>query len=411
MYEGLFEANAAVTSSLDLDEVLNLVMTKAAELLNTEAASIFLIDGKTDELALEASTNLPPDFKGKIRFPKGWGVAGWVAENGEPVLTDDISADPRFYSGVQEQADFHTSSYLCVPLKIQDRIIGTAQVLNKKGKGAFDETDIQLMEGFARQAAIALENARLHREEMEKRRLEEELSVARQIQQLLLPKENPAIDGYRIAGMSIPCRWIGGDYYDFIRLPDGCMSVVIADVSGKGIPAAVTMSTTQAALRSLSELNQSIAETVRILNKYLYLNSADNIFVTGFYGVLNTAANSFEYINCGHNPPYLFKKSGEVITLAAGGLILGIMESADYTLRRVELEVGDVLLLFTDGVTESESGNDEMYGEARLIKLVETRRNLSAQEIIEAVHRDVVDYARLGQLEDDLTIVCVKRVE
>ena len=409
MFEGLFEANAAVTSSLDRDEVLNIVLDKAREILKCSAGSIFLIDETTDELVLEASTNLSPEEGRKIRFPRGLGIAGWVAEHGEAVVLEDISNDPRFYSGVQEKTGFHTTSYLCVPLKVNEKIIGTAQVLNRRDGGPFSDYDLHFMEGFARQAAIALENARLHQEELEKKRIEEELSLAYQIQKNLLPKTNPRLPDYDIAGLSYPSRWVGGDYYDFIKLPEGKLGVAVADVCGKGIPAAVMMSSVQAVLNALSTQNLPLAEIVTHLNRYLCRHSATDRFVTFFYGILNFPDNSFTYINGGHNPPHVFRKGGEVEKLLEGGLILGVMEDEFYDTGKVMLENGDLLLMFTDGVTEVHNEEREMYGEERLIGLVNAMLELPSEEIIQNTNREITKFARSGQLEDDFTMVCVKR--
>lgn len=412
MFEGLFEANAAVTSSLNRDEVLNLVMEKARELLNAEAASIFLLDEKTDELVLEVSTNLPRNSESKIRFPKGLGVAGWVAANGQPVVTKDISKDSRFYSGVQNKTGFHTHSYLCVPLKIKDRIIGTAQVLNCIGGDEFSEEDLYIMEGFARQATIALENARLHQEELEKKRMEEELELAHRIQQQLLPEYDPQLPGYDITGFSFPSRWVGGDYFDFIQLPENRMSIIIADVCGKGVPAAVMMSSMQAVLHSLTGLNFSLQTTVHNLNRYICLNSTSDKFITNFYSELDYTKHTLSYINCGHNPPYLFRKNGTVETLLTGGLVLGVLEDAKYAFSETYLEPGDIVLMYTDGVTEEHNEQKEMFGENRLMELVSGITELSAGEILEKIYQAVMQFGKDGQeAEDDLTLVCIKRME
>ena len=412
MFEGLFEANAAVTSSLDRDEVLNLVMEKARELLNAEAASIFLLDERTDELVLEVSTNLPKDCENKIRFPKGLGVAGWVAANGQPVVTKDISKDRRFYIGVQQKTGFHTNSYLCVPLKIQNKIIGTAQVLNRIGEDEFSAEELYIMEGFARQAAIALENARLHKEELEKKRLEEELELAHKIQQQLLPKDDPKLSGYDISGISFPSRWVGGDYFDFIQLPENRLSIIIADVCGKGVPAAVMMSSLQAVLHSLTDLNFSLQSLVHNLNRYICLNSASDRFITNFYSELDFTKHTLSYINCGHNPPYLFRKNGTVETLMTGGLVLGVLEDTKYGSSETSLEPGDMVLMYTDGVTEEHNEQNEMFGEHRLMKLVSGITEMTAKEIIKNIYQAVIKFGQDGrEAEDDLTLVCIKRVE
>jgi len=411
MFEGLFEANAAVTSSLDRDEVLHLVMTKAKELLNAEAASIFLIDNTSNELVLVVSTNLPANARAEIRFPKGLGVAGWVAKYGEPVMTSDITSDPRFYRGVQEKTGFHTTSYLCVPLCTQEKIIGTAQVMNRKGDSIFTQDELHIMEGFARQATIALENARLHKEELEKKHIEEELELAHRIQQDLLPKKPPQIDRYQIAGLSFPSRWVGGDYFDYICAKDNRLIIVIADVCGKGIPASLFMSSIQAVLHSLAPLDLSLKEMVVHLNCYLCCTTPDDKFATSFFAELDSENNKLTYINCGHNPPFLFRQDGKIESLREGGIILGVLEAADFNSAELEIQPQDTILFYTDGVTEVHNHNRVMFGEHRLMKLVMSVKQLSPEELIARIRQDISAFAYQGQMEDDVTLVGLKRVE
>ena len=411
MYEGLFEANAAVTSSLNKDEVLNLVMNKAQELLNSEAASIFLIDEDTEELVLAVSTNLPGESLSEIRFPKGLGVSGWVAENGKPVVTSDISKDPRFYVGVQDRTGFHTSSYLCVPLMTSDKIIGTAQVLNRKDGSTFSTDELHIMEGFARQATIAIENARLHEEELEKKRMEEELELAHKIQQDLLPAGPPKIEGYDISGVSFPSRWVGGDYFDFVPFGDAELTLIIADVCGKGIPAALMMSSIQAVLHALADQNLPLNEVVHNLNRYLCRNTPQDKFVTCFMGILDSRNHCFNYINCGHNHPFLFRRSGKIEPLREGGLILGVMEETDFATGTVQFEPGDLLILYTDGVTEVHDAEREMYGEHRLVRAISELKSLNTEEIIKKIYAEVTEFAYKGHMEDDVTMLCLKRDE
>lgn len=414
MYEGLFEANAAVTSSLHMSEVLNLVMEKARELLNTEAASIFLIDHKTDELVLEVSTNLSEQFSKdseKIRFPLGKGVAGWVAKSGKPVLTDDISKDPRFYIGVQHRTGFVTRSYLCVPLKLQDKIIGTAQVMNRTDSSSFSKDDLHIMEGFARQAAIALENSRLHEEELAKKRMEEEMEQAHRIQANLFPANDPNIPGYDISGITFACRWVGGDYYDFIMSNKGNLGIAVGDVCGKGMPAAVMMSTTQAVLRSLTNQGLSLDKIVPNLNNYLFKNTSIDKFVTFFYGELDSESHKFYYINGGHNPPFLIRKNGKIELMPEGGLILGVVENYKYDVGEVHLETGDLAILYTDGVTEVHNEKGDMFGEEKLMDQIKKIVHKSARDIIDSVHTEGVKFAGKRGLDDDFTILCIKRLK
>jgi sigma-B regulation protein RsbU (phosphoserine phosphatase) len=361
-------------------------------------------------LVLEVSTNLPDKYDHSIRFPRGQGVAGWVAANGQPVVTDDLTQDPRFFSGVQDRTGFVTRSYLCVPLKVRERIIGTAQVLNRHGPISFTEEDLHIMEGFARQAAIAIENSRLHAEELEKKRIEEELEQAHRIQNNLLPHKDPQVEDYDISGLSFPCRWVGGDYYDFIQIGEKRLGVAVADVCGKGIPAAVMMSTIQAVLRSLTDQNLHLEQIVPNLNRYLCHNSTNDKFVTFFYGELDSQKHTFQYINCGHNPPYVINGKGEVKPLLEGGMILGVLEDTEFPTGKINLDKGDLIVLYTDGVTEIRNSNGIMFGERRLIKDMKAVYQEAAKEIVRTTHQQGVAFAGERGLEDDFTLLCIKRL-
>jgi len=409
MFEGLFEANAAITSSLNRQEVLRLVMSKARQLLNTEAASIFLIDYETNELVLEVSTNLPKDSEKNIRFPLGKGITGWVAQTGQPVLTDDITSHPQYWRGQNEESEFITKSYLCVPLRLGKKIIGTAQVLNRTNPEPFQYEDRIIMEGFARQAAIAIENSRLHEEELMVKQIEEELEQARRIQSKLLPELNPRIEGYDISGRSYACRWVGGDYYDYLELPDGKLGLVIADVCGKGVPAAVMMASLQASLVSLIGQNLSPQEVVIQLNRYFHRSIASDKFVTFFHSELDYLNHNIKYVNAGHNPPLLVRRNGEISKLSKGGMVLGVEEENVYNQGDVHIGIGDILLLYTDGITEISKNRESINIENLLIRKIQNLSSLDSDNIIDNIYKSAMALNKDQNLPDDFTLVCIKR--
>ncbi len=297
------------------------------------------------------------------------------------------------------------------PVVVQGKKKGFLLIGKKATGGEFSSEDLQFIKLIGDTAFLALENERLFKEEIEKKRMESEMSFALEIQRNLLPKEAPQIDGFDISGDSLPSKTVGGDYYDFIKLPNGELLIAIADVSGKGMPAALLMANVQAALRVLAPLSLPLSELVSKINSVVYENTAADKFVTFFLGKLNVKKRAFSYVNAGHNPPIYIKSDGEVQTLNEGGLILGVLDNpGDYDSGEVKLTTGDALILYTDGVTEASDQNGEEYGEKRLVrKLLELREGV-AKSIIS----DIIDEARRFSAnehrKDDITIAAIKAI-
>ncbi len=254
-------------------------------------------------------------------------------------------------------------------------------------------------------------------EAVARERLERELGLAREIQQRLLPHQMPQVPGFEVAGLSLPSRQVGGDYFDFIDLADGQMGIAVADVSGKGIPAAMLMSNLQASLQGQLIHSNRAAEIVERMNELLVQATEPHMFATFFCGILDRATSKFTYTNAGHNPPMLCGADGSCRELQVGGLILGMLPMQSYGQEEVILFPGDVIALFTDGITEAastedlEPEEDEQFGEERLLEIVQAHRHQSAGEIKDAVMRAVADFTHGVSQSDDITLVVIKRVE
>jgi serine phosphatase RsbU (regulator of sigma subunit) len=254
-------------------------------------------------------------------------------------------------------------------------------------------------------------------EAVARERLERDLEMAREIQQRLLPETMPDVPGFEVAGLSLPSRQVGGDYFDFIDLKDGQMGIAIADVSGKGIPAAMLMSNLQASLQGQLIHSNRAAEIVERMNELLVRATEPHMFATFFCGILDRKAGLFTYTNAGHNPPMLCSTDGTCRELQAGGLILGMLPMQTYAQEDVQLAPGDVVALFTDGITEAASTEDlepteeEQFGEERLLEIVQENRHKSAGEIKDAVMRAVADFTHGVSQSDDITLVVIKRME
>jgi sigma-B regulation protein RsbU (phosphoserine phosphatase) len=271
------------------------------------------------------------------------------------------------------------------------------------------DDELAFAAALANQAIISLENAWLFEETVEKRRMEEDLAIAAAIQRRLFPKALPTIEGYQIAARSTPTRHVGGDYYDAIELDDGRVVVAIADVSGKGTPASLLMSNVQASLRVLAVPAIELARDTSRINELLYSNTDFNKYATMFYGVLDPATGRLAYVNAGHNPPYVLRASGEIETLNVGGLPIGLMSGMGYEEGAAELGPGDLLVLFTDGVSEAVNAADEEFGEAKIEELARTHADAGAEAVLDAIAEAVAVFAQGLPQMDDITMLVVKR--
>ncbi|MBI5326656.1 MAG: PP2C family protein-serine/threonine phosphatase [Ignavibacteriae bacterium] len=273
----------------------------------------------------------------------------------------------------------------------------------------YNEDNIQFIEALANTSIAALENERLFEQELEKKKLESELGLALEIQKNLLPKQIPSLYNCDLAGTSIPSRFVGGDYYDFIKLDDRHLLISIADVSGKGMPAALLMANVQASLRSLAPLNLSLKELINRINLVVYQNTTADKFVTFFCGIFDCENKSFSYINAGHNPPILMKTNGDFYELSEGGLILGFTdEPFTYSQGTVTLEKNDIILFYTDGVTEAQNVNNEEFGEVKLKEILYKNSSESVMHIMNHIIKEVKNFSKHTEQFDDITLIVAK---
>jgi sigma-B regulation protein RsbU (phosphoserine phosphatase) len=301
-------------------------------------------------------------------------------------------------------------SMIAVPLQTNDRVIGLIYVDSPHLIREFSREDLNLLTVMANVAAIRIEHARLNEIEEAERAMAKDMEQAALIQKALLPSQPPAIPGLDIAGKTTACRTVGGDYFDYLTFPDGRVGVLVGDVAGKGMPASLLMSSLQARVQVLFEEADDLARKITRLNKAICSNCPDNRFITFFMTVVNAATGELVYTNAGHNPPVLVRAAGGFDTLKGGGVILGILPSATYKETLAQMESGDVLVLFSDGVTEAANPADEDFGEERLGSLVESLRNRPASEIVEAIEVAVNDFTQGAPAADDITVVVVRRL-
>lgn len=337
-------------------------------------------------------------------------ITNKVLSEGASVLTSDAMHDPRFqaqHSVVLSQI----RSVMAVPLASGEEIFGMVYVDNPFDN-RFKEEDLKVLTTIASVASIKIENDRLLDERLEKRRMEEELKVASEIQMRLQPFAPPKLDGWDMTGVSFPCREIGGDYYDFIhRKRDSHLIVAVGDVSGKGTGAALLMSSLHAAVRAQSQTRASISEVMGEINGYIFENSPSNKFLTLFYGELDPKTGVLTYSNGGHNAPMLVRASGELERLDKGGLPIGMMQGVQYQEASIAFERGDVLVIYSDGITESINEREEEFDEDRLIEVVKNNLGRSASGIRDRIDEALSRFVGTTAPVDDMTLMIIKRTD
>jgi serine phosphatase RsbU (regulator of sigma subunit) len=335
-------------------------------------------------------------------------ITNKVLNEGASVLTSDAMHDPRFeaqHSVVLSQI----RSVMAVPLASGEETFGMIYVDNPFNN-RFREEDLKVLTTIASVASIKIENERLLEERLEKRRMEEELKVASEIQMRLQPFAPPCLEGWEMTGVSFPCREIGGDYYDFIqRKSDKRVVIAVGDVSGKGTGAALLMSSLHAAVRAQSQTRRSIAEVMAEINQYIFENSPPNKFLTLFYGEVDPETGTLTYSNGGHNSPILVRANGDLERLDKGGLPIGMMQGVQYQEGAVGFERGDVLLIYSDGITESVNESEEEFGEPRLIEVVKQNRGRSSSGLRDRIDEALSRFVGSMAPVDDMTLMIVKR--
>ncbi len=393
-------------ASATLNETLNQIVSLVFEAVPADRCMIMMRDQKADDLrVVVARLRDRRGEVGEIRISRS--VIDEVVTHGKSVLTSDAQADPRFAGGTVVLQGVR--SVLAVPLGVSDKVFGIIYADSPIADGRFTEDHLKVLTTLASVAAIRVENATLVEERMERERLEHELQVASEIQQRFQPASAPQVPGYELQGISFPCYEIGGDYYDFIERDDGKLLIALGDVSGKGTAAALLMSSLHAAIHAQSSSHSTITETISAVNRYLADNIPANRFVTLFYAELDPRTGALSFLNAGHNPPMIVHAGGTMEQLAAGGLPLGIMPNAEFREGRTMLHPGDVLVIYSDGVSEAINPNNEEFGPTRLYEVVARNLDASAAGIRDRIESALTKFCQGTPAADDITLVICKR--
>ncbi len=297
---------------------------------------------------------------------------------------------------------------LVVPMQMQGKTKGLLFLGKRINKLGYTETDIEFVYSVGSLAIISLENQRLFREELEKQKMEEELEIARDIQKNLLPHSIPELQNYDFVASNISSKQVGGDYYDIIKLDDNNFCLAIGDVSGKGVPAALLMANLQAFLKTICKQGMHIETATGFINDLISENITDGKFITFFWGILNNQNKTFHYVNAGHNPPLLVR-NGEIKKLEKGGIILGVMKTfTPYNSEIVQLQKDDLIVFFTDGVSEAKNISDEEFSDERLEALALHVADKSAEEILKVIQKEIYAFSKDTPQSDDITLIILK---
>lgn len=405
--QALLEVSRALVATTDLDDLLELITTQAARILDAERATLFLYDPETRVLRSRIAQGVE-----EIHLPMSKGVAGAVVRSGRVLNVPSAYDDDRFDREIDRQTGFHTRNLLALPLFGYDgELVGVLEILNKRD-GQFGDYDESIASGLSAQAGVVLQRARLREHYEEKLRMEKEIEVARQIQADLLPKRNPTVPGFDIVGWNCPCDEVGGDCYDFFDLGDDRLAIGLGDATGHGVGPALVSAEARAALRGLALGTRDLHKIVNLANRLLADDLAAERFVTMFFGVLEGRGARLEYASAGQAPILFFDRERSAVErLEATGMPLGMMGEMDVPVAQpIVFRPGDVLAVLTDGFFEWEREDGEQFGVGRVEHIIGRRSEQPAEKILGAILGALFAFADTPQ-SDDLTVVIVKRTE
>jgi phosphoserine phosphatase RsbU/P len=397
--QALINAGKQLSENLPLDELFQVILELAIEAVNAQRGVVMILEN--GELVAKAHKGEGFRISTKVRDD--------VINQKMSVLVGDTGRDEAF-KGRMSIVEQRVHTMMAAPLQAKDRIIGLIYVDSPHVFREFKEDDLSLLAVMANIAAVRIENARLAEIEQAERILKRDLGQAAEIQRGILPEEAPQVPGFDLAGFNLPCRTVGGDYYGFFTYPNGRVGLALGDVSGKGMPAALMVMAFDARLRVLAEDGESPEPLVTRLNKITCANCPSNRFITFFYGLADPDSGELAFANAGHNPPFVVRASGEVESLNGGGPVLGIVPFAPYKQERTRLDPGDLLVIYSDGVTEANNISEEEFGEERLVEVLRRNRTKPAGAIVNAIMEALGKFTMGAPQGDDITLVVARRV-
>lgn len=394
-----------INSILDLDTLLSVLIEFIMAISQSSAGSIMLLDD--GNLITKMHHNFPQKVSETFALKNKQSIYSNTAKSKKPIYLENYMHNDEV---LPENAKIAIDSYLCLPLLVKDKLIGIINIIHKKKKKIpLNKDDIDTLETICSLSATAIENAILYRQTLKQEKINQELKVAHEIQMNLLPKELPKIEHYSFGAISIPARAIGGDYYDFLELSSKHIGIVIADVVGKGIPAALLMVMVKSVLHTKITNLFSPSEALSILNKTLIEDMSIEKFVPMFYCIIDLEENKMIYSNAGHEPPLFFKhKDKKFSHLDTDGFPIGAVSDAVYEEKSLTMHTNDYIIMFTDGIVEAANPKGKFYGPTALKKTIKKYHNIATELLVDKVYKDVMDFSKGAPQHDDLTLVIAK---
>jgi len=403
-FSNLLKINEALTAETNFETLLELIVSQSSALLEAERATLYLLDESRAELWSRLAQGLKVK---EIRLPVGQGVAGYVAANNQIVNIAEAYADPRFDASVDQHNGYHTHNILAVPLNgRQARLIGVLQVINKR-EAPFSHDDEELLVALSSTAAIAIQNARLLEEVVEKERMQRDLEIAGQIQRSLLPQTMPDLEGFDMYAICRSSKEMSGDYYNVMDFGGHKVGLIVADVCGKSVPAAFLMALAHNTVRMAMHRGQAPSEVLREANYWLYEQVGDR-YVAVTYLLLDTKKLALTVSNAGQPTYPIVVRQGQCETIEVSGLPLGIDYEAEYQQAHYQLRAGDLVLIYTDGVVEAFNKHKEIFGFERLHAIAAECGTLSPQAAVEKIVAAVTEFTAEMEQSDDITLVALK---
>jgi sigma-B regulation protein RsbU (phosphoserine phosphatase) len=403
----LLKVAEIVVSATNVQDLLEVIMRMAEEIMNAETSSVTLIDEKTGDLRFVVVRGEAGKIIKNKPIKVGQGICGWVAQTGECLIINDPYKDSRFDPSFDKKSGFRTRSYLCMPLKTFDgRVIGTVQVLNKR-KGKFTKKDAEIFSYFCNLSAIAIRNQQLISRRDEQKQIQADLDYAHSIQQNFLPKDVPQPKNYYFDAIYLPARQIGGDFYDIVSLKNNKVAVYIADVSGKGIPAALFMSKMSSDLRFLLENEKNSLKVMKKINNQILERSTRGMFITLLLLIIELRTGRVEVFNSGHIPPIIVENNKTIVFSRSENPPVGIMKGLDFKTQKFTLKLEGRIVLITDGVTDIKNNKGESLGIDGVEKIIE--RHSTSADFKGDFLKEVDKYIKATAQPDDITMITIFR--
>ncbi|MGC9259604.1 MAG: SpoIIE family protein phosphatase [Phycisphaerae bacterium] len=401
----LFNISNMLTEARGLQQTLDRVTFSVTQALNVKACSLRLLDDLRDELVIKSVYNLSEAYlrKGPIMLRQS-GIDR-EALQGKVVYIPDVATDPRIIYHDDGRRE-GIVSVLCTALIYKDRPIGVLRVYSAERK-EFSDFEVKLLQSISGQAAAAIENARLQQETVDKERLQRQVQIAAEVQRRMIPIGAPKVPGFDIAALYAPCFELGGDFYDFIEFGASSLGIAVADVVGKGLPASLLMASVRAAIRAYASDIYDLDEIIARVNRAMVADTRSNEFITLWYGTLNYARCQLTYCTAGHDPALLVR-AGKIHELSTGGMVLGVDAAERYNKEVLQLQTGDLIFIYTDGLSDAVSFSGEKFGKTRVRETLLRYRDFTAEQICQNMIWETRRFVGLNRRTDDTTLVVLR---